>query len=88
MEVEEEVGVGLGVGVEVAAGSVVGVGVEVAAAHVCFVMAVLFNVTAPFLARSLPLTVEPPLSVIVVKASIFPTRVVEVPRVAEEPTCQ
>jgi len=60
----------------------------VPAAHVCFITAVLFNVTAPFLAKSLPLTVELPLSVIDVKASTFPLRAVEVPRVAEEPTCQ
>lgn len=58
------------------------------AAHVDFTTLVLFNVTAPFLARSLPLTTELPSSVIDVKASTFPIRFVPVPRVAEEPTCQ
>jgi hypothetical protein len=57
-------------------------------AQVDFVMVVLFKVTAPFLARSLPLTVELPSSVIDVKASTFPIRVVEVPNVADDPTCQ
>ena len=60
----------------------------VPAAHVDLVMELLFNVTAPFLARSLPLTVELPLSVIDVKASTFPLSWVVVPRVAEKPTCQ
>lgn len=71
--------------------AVVGVGVgapAVPAAHVFFVIVVLFNVTAPFLARSLPLTVELLSSVIDVRASTLPIRVVEVPRVADEPTCQ
>src|SRR5664280_1809420 len=61
----------------------------VPAAHVCFVTWVLLNVIAPAVfTRSLPLTVEPPLSVIADEASIFPTRLVDVPRVAAEPTCQ
>lgn len=60
----------------------------VPAAQFCFVIVVPFSVTAPFLARSLPFTVEPPSSVIDVRASIFPIRVVVVPNVAEEPTCQ
>lgn len=76
LELEEELDVGVGVGV----------GVE--EAQVCFVTVVLFKVIAPFLAKSLPLTVELPSSVIDVKASIFPIRVVDVPRVAEDPTCQ
>ena len=63
-------------------------GVGVGEAQVCFVTVVLFNVTAAFFARSLPLTVELPSSVIDSEASTFPTRVVEVPRVAEDPTSQ
>ena len=66
----------------------VGDGVAVGAVHVCFVTVVLLNVTAPVLARSLPFTVEPPSSVIVADARIFPTNVVDFPRVAEEPTFQ
>jgi hypothetical protein len=79
--VEEDVdepGVGVGVGDGVAVGAV----------HVCFLTVVLLNVTAPVLARSLPFTVEPPSSVIVADARIFPTNVVDFPRVTEEPTFQ
>ncbi len=66
---------------------------EVVEAQVDLVTVVWFNVTAPVIsvvlaARSLPLTVELPLSVIVVKARIFPIKEVDVPRVAEDPTCQ
>ena len=58
------------------------------AKHVGTVISVLFNVTAPFLARSLPLTVEPPSSVIEVRARMVPVKEVVVPSVAELPTCQ
>src|SRR5580704_17366013 len=44
-------------------------------------------VIAPFLARPLPRNV-PPSSVMLVSARIFPTKVLLVPIVAEEPTCQ
>lgn len=61
----------------------------VPAAHPEITTLVLFNVTAPFLAKSLPFTVEPPsFAVMVVKASTFPIRVEEDPIVAEDPTCQ
>ena len=46
------------------------------------------RVTAPFLAKRRPLTVELVLAVIEVKAKTLPRRVEPVPRVAEEPTCQ
>lgn len=46
------------------------------------------SVTAPFCARALPESVAFVVSVMLVKARIFPTKVVPVPRVAELPTCQ
>ena len=49
---------------------------------------VLFIDTAPFLAKSLPWTVEPPLSVTETRAKILPTKFEPVPRVAELVTCQ
>ena len=52
------------------------------------VMVVLLSTTSAFLASSLPLTVELPLSVIDVKAIIVPTKVEPVPSVAELVTCQ
>ena len=48
----------------------------------------LFNVTSAILARNLPLTVEPPLSVIDWSAITVPTKVLPVPKVAEEGTYQ
>lgn len=56
--------------------------------QVCFVTVVLFRVTAAPFANSLPFIVEPPLSVIESAASMFPTKVEEVPMVAEDPTIQ
>jgi hypothetical protein len=59
-----------------------------AAAQVGMVTVVLFNVTAASLAKSLPTTVEPPLSVIEAAARIVPSKKEFVPSVAELPTCQ
>jgi hypothetical protein len=78
------VDVGVCVGVVVDVGVCVGVGVFVAAAaQTGRFMVVLFSVTAWFLARSLPLIVEPPSSVIEARANIFPTKVLFVPRVVD-----
>lgn len=47
------------------------------------------NVTAPFRARARPqLSVAPVFSVMLVRATIFPSKAVVVPRVADLPTCQ
>ncbi|HQU25873.1 MAG TPA: hypothetical protein PLS29_02445, partial [Acidimicrobiales bacterium] len=46
------------------------------------------RVTAPFRARTRPLTVAPVSSVTDVRASTVPAKLVVVPRVAELPTCQ
>jgi len=51
-------------------------------------MVLLSKVTAPFRARALPLRVAPVVSVIEVRAKMFPANVLLVPRVAEDPTCQ
>ena len=59
-----------------------------AAAQVDFAMVVLFNVTAEILAKNLPVTDEPPLSVIDWSASMSPIKDVPDPRTAELPTCQ
>ena len=59
-----------------------------AAAQVDFAMVVLFKVTSAILAKNLPVTDEPPLSVIDWSAIIFPIKDVPVPRTAELPTCQ
>ena len=48
----------------------------------------VFNVTAPVCANKLPFTFAPLFRVMDVRARIFPTNVVVVPRVAELPTCQ
>lgn len=90
-ELEDELEVGDVAGVGVGVGVAVGVGVGVT--HVDLATVVLFNVTAPVLstvlpAKSLPSTVELPLSVIDVYARMFPTNEVLVPRVTELPTCQ
>ena len=45
-------------------------------------------VTAPFRAKALPVSDAPVLSVMDVKAIMFPKNEVVVPRVAELPTCQ
>jgi len=45
-------------------------------------------VTAPFRARTRPLTVAPVSSVMLVRARMLPVNAVVVPRVAELPTCQ
>jgi hypothetical protein len=46
------------------------------------------SVTAPFRARTLPETLAPLFRVMLVSAMIFPMNDVDVPRVAELPTCQ
>src|ERR1043166_9381817 len=46
------------------------------------------KVTAPFLANSLPATPAPVVTVMDVKARMFPLKTEVVPRVAELPTCQ
>jgi hypothetical protein len=48
----------------------------------------LSSVTAPFRAKALPVTLAPVFRVMLVSATMFPARVVPVPRVAELPTCQ
>jgi len=60
----------------------------VVVAQVDTLTVVMFNVTAPFLASSLPLTFELPLSAMDVKAMMVPTKVEPVPSVAELVTCQ
>jgi len=45
-------------------------------------------VTAPLIAKALPSRVTPVVKVMLVKATILPTNLVPVPRVAELPTCQ
>ena len=52
------------------------------------VMVLLSRVTAPLRARTRPFTVVPVCTVPEVNASMLPTKVVLVPRVAELPTCQ
>ena len=61
-----------------------------AATTLQFVRATVFvsNVTAPLRASALPDKVAPVLSVMLVKARIFPLKVVVEPSVAELPTCQ
>jgi hypothetical protein len=57
--------------------------------HVGVVMALSSRVTAPFCAKTRPVTGTPVSSVAEVNAKMFPTKlVVWVPRVAELPTCQ
>ena len=46
------------------------------------------KVTAPFCARRRPSTVAPVVTVMDIAATRTPTKVVVVPSVAEEPTCQ
>jgi len=60
----------------------------VVAAQVDLGMVFVSNVTAPFCANILPLTVAPVVSVTDVKANIFPLKVEFVPSVAELPICQ
>lgn len=66
--------------------------VELVLAHVDFVIVVCSNVSAPLPviapAKSLPLTVELPLSTIVALAKTFPTKVELELSVTELPTCQ
>ena len=49
---------------------------------------VLSSVTAPFRARTLPITLAPLFRVILVSATMLPSNEVPVPRVAELPVCQ
>ena len=58
------------------------------AAHVCGVTTSSLSVTAAFNAYSPPATVTPLLSEIEVKARTVPAKIVVVPSVADEPTCQ
>jgi len=51
-------------------------------------MVLVSNVTAAFRASTLPSTLAPVVTVIDVKARMFPLKVDAVPRVAELPTCQ
>jgi hypothetical protein len=76
-----------GVAVTVAEGVAVGVGVT-AAAHTSLVMVLVSRVTAPLRARSWPLKVAPVVAVIEVSANTWPVKSDEVPKVADEPTCQ
>jgi hypothetical protein len=46
------------------------------------------SVTAPFRARTLPVTLAPVFRVMLVSATMLPASAVPVPRVAELPTCQ
>ena len=78
-----ETGVELGVeDVNVAVGD--GVGVK----QVGTVTVLVSNVTAAFLANTLPSTLAPVVRVIAVIAKIFPLNTEVVPSVAELPTCQ
>jgi hypothetical protein len=69
---------------------VVGVagGVTLGAAHVAIEMVLVSRVTAPFWAMTLPSTEASVVRVMSVSARMLPTKVVEVPRVAELPTVQ
>jgi hypothetical protein len=58
------------------------------AAHVETLIVLSSNVTAPLRASIRPLTVAPVFRVIEVRAMRVPTKLVVVPRVADEPTCQ
>jgi len=81
------VAVGVGVSVAVAVGVAVGVGVSVGAARQePPVMVFVSIVTAPFCAKARPFKLAPLVSVMDVKARIFPMNDVPVPRVAELPT--
>jgi hypothetical protein len=62
--------------------------VVVGARQLGTVIVLVSRVTAPFRARTRPFTVAPVLRVAEVSAKIVPTKLVEVPRVADEPTCQ
>lgn len=86
---EVAVDVTVDVAVDVTLGDVDGAGdvVEVVA-HVTFVNTLLSSVTEPFRASARPWTVAPLLAVIEVRAKIVPTKLLSVPSVADEPTCQ
>jgi hypothetical protein len=51
-------------------------------------MVLVSKVTAPFRARALPWRVAPVVTVIELRAKMFPANELVVPRVAEVPTCQ
>src|SRR5437667_5595831 len=57
-------------------------------AEVGIVIVLESKVTAPFRANSLPSTAAPVVTVMDVKARMFPLKTEVVPRVAELPTCQ
>jgi hypothetical protein len=52
------------------------------------VIALVSMVTAPFRARALPWRVAPVVSVMELRAKMFPANELLVPRVADDPTCQ
>lgn len=81
------VGVAVSVGVAETVAVSVGVGVT-AAAQTSLVMVLLSRVTAPLRASSWPLKEALVFAVMLVRAKTFPVKSLEVPKVAEEPTCQ
>ena len=83
-----EVVVGTGVVEVVVVLAVVVVVVGELAEHVGTVMVLPSRVTAPFWAWTRPVTFAPVSSVADVRARIEPTNDVEVPSVADDPTCQ
>jgi hypothetical protein len=68
--------------------SVGGTVVPVVPPHAVMETVLVSIVTVPFCASSLPSTVAPVMSVMLVSAKIFPTNFVVEPSVAELPTCQ
>jgi hypothetical protein len=82
------IGVGVGVGVGVGFGVGVGVGVTMGVAQVGRLTEFTSRVTAPLRERTRPLTDDPVVAVIEVKAKIVPVKLEFVPSVAEDPTCQ
>ena len=81
------VAVGVIVWVRVAVGVAVGVRVAVGAATQR-AMVLLSNVTAPFRAKTLPVTLAPVVRVALVSTMTLPANALAVPKVAELPTCQ
>ena len=79
---------GVSVLVSVAVIVFVAVGVSLGTSHGIEFRVVLARVTAPFMAKSLPLTEAPVIRVIEVSAMTVPIRALVLPRVAELPTTQ
>ena len=82
-----EVAGGIGVGVLVAVTVGVRVGVAVGGVALHIVMVLVSSVTVALRARTLPLTLEPPATVMLVRAIMFPEKDVLAARAAELPTC-